>query len=69
MFIDFPAIVSQWVALDSLASSLRNDALSDPQSIAKPVAGVNRIFKGTARFCQVKCVENNRLGDHWGFLC
>ena len=29
MFIDFPAIVSEWVALDSLASSLRNDAVSD----------------------------------------
>ena len=29
MFIDFPAMVSQWVALDSLASSLKNDVLSD----------------------------------------
>ena len=29
MFIDFPAVVSQWVALGSLASSLKNDALSD----------------------------------------
>ena len=29
MFIDFPAIVSEWIALDSLASSLRNDAVSD----------------------------------------
>ena len=29
MFIDFPAGVSQWVALGSLASSLRNDAFSD----------------------------------------
>ena len=29
MFIDFPAIVVEWVALDSLASSLKNDALSD----------------------------------------
>ena len=29
MFIDFPAIVSQWIALDSLASSSRNDAFSD----------------------------------------
>jgi len=29
MFIDFPVVVSQWVKLGSLASSLRNDALSD----------------------------------------
>ena len=29
MFISFAAIVDEWVALDSLASSLRNDALSD----------------------------------------
>ena len=29
MFISFPAIVSEWVALGGLASSLRNDALSD----------------------------------------
>ena len=37
MFIDFPAMVSQWVALDSLASSLKNDVLSDQHvsSIAK----------------------------------
>ena len=29
MFIDFPAMASQWVTLDSLASSLKNDVLSD----------------------------------------
>ena len=29
MFISFPAIISEWVELDSLASSLRNDAFSD----------------------------------------
>ena len=29
MFTGFPAIVNEWIALDSLASSLRNDALSD----------------------------------------
>ena len=29
MFIDFPAMVSQWVELSSLASSLRNEVLSD----------------------------------------
>ena len=29
MFISFPAIVSEWVALDSLASSLRNETLRD----------------------------------------
>ena len=28
MFIDFPRVVSQWVELGSLASSLRNDAFS-----------------------------------------
>ena len=47
MFISFPAIVSQWVELDSLAVSSRNAACGDPrvESIAKAVAGVNRIFK------------------------
>ena len=29
MFISFPVIISQWVALDSLVSSLKNDALRD----------------------------------------
>ncbi len=29
MFIGFPAIVDEWVALGSRASSLRNDAFSD----------------------------------------
>lgn len=46
MFIDFPATISQRVALGSLTSSLRNDALNDKhvQSIAKPVADVKRIL-------------------------
>ena len=29
MFTGFPAIPDEWVALGSLASSLRNDVLSD----------------------------------------
>ena len=29
MFISFPTIVAEWVELSSLASSLRNDAVSD----------------------------------------
>ena len=29
MFISFPAILSDWVELSSLASSLKNDVLSD----------------------------------------
>ena len=29
MFTGFPAIVNEWVELSSLASSLRNDAVSD----------------------------------------
>ena len=29
MFIGFPASPNEWVELDSLAFSLRNDALSD----------------------------------------
>ena len=29
MFISFPVIADEWVELDSLASSSRNDALSD----------------------------------------
>jgi len=32
MFISFPAMVSQWVKLVSLASSLKNDVLSDQHS-------------------------------------
>ena len=47
MFIDFPAIVSEWVALSSLASSLKNDVLSDQHvsSIAKPVAACQASFE------------------------
>ena len=46
MFISFATIVDAWVKLGSLAPSLRN---SDKrvQSIAKPVAVVNHIFKET----------------------
>ena len=60
MSISFPAIIAEWVTLDSLAFSSKNDALSDPsvESIAKPVVGVKRILKKPARFCQVKCVGN-----------
>ena len=47
MFIRFPAIVSEWVKLSSLASSLRNDAFSDKhvESIAKPVGDVKSIIR------------------------
>ena len=40
MSISFPVIADEWVALDSLASSSRNDAFGDQpvRSIAKPVA-------------------------------
>lgn len=46
MFISFPAIVSERIKLSSLASSLRNDALSDKhvESIAKPIADVKGII-------------------------
>ncbi len=46
MFIRFPAIVSEWVKLSSLASSLRNDAFSDKhvKSIAKPVGDVKSLI-------------------------
>jgi len=46
MFISFPAIVFEWIELSSLASSLRNDALSDKhaKSIAKRVADVKGII-------------------------
>ena len=40
MFIgNLPALLSQWIALDSLVSSSRNDAFSDncAESVAKPV--------------------------------
>lgn len=47
MFISFPAMVYQWVKLVSLASSLRNDALSDKhvESIAKSIADVKGIIR------------------------
>ena len=50
MSISFPATVSEWVALDSLAFSSINEVLSDKrvESIAKPVGYVNSIFKSTA---------------------
>ena len=40
MFISFPVIADERIELGSLASSLRNDVLSDKRvpSIAKPVA-------------------------------
>ena len=52
MFIDFPAMVSQWIELSSLASSLKNDALGDKHvsSIAKLGRTVYRIFKGCVKF-------------------
>ena len=50
MSISFPAIVSEWVGLDSLAFSSINEVLSDKRvaSIAKPVGRVNGIFKSPA---------------------
>ena len=49
MSISFPAIASEWVALDSLSVSLRDTAFCDQrvESIAKPDKGVNPIFKWT----------------------
>ena len=46
MFIDFPAIIVEWVGLISLASSLKNDVLCDKhvESIAKRVADVKSII-------------------------
>ena len=50
MSISFPAIVSEWVALDSLAFSSITEVLSDKrvESIAKPVGHVKGIFKSPA---------------------
>ena len=64
MFISFPAIITEWVMLDSRASSSINDVLRDKyvSSIAKPVAGVKHILKTTPRFCQVKCIGNSGSG-------
>ena len=47
MSISFPAIVSEWVALDSLAFSSINEVLSDKRvaSIAKPVGACQRYFQ------------------------
>ena len=36
MFISFPAMVSQWIELSSLAFSLRNDVLSRNTEVNKP---------------------------------
>ena len=44
MFIDFPAVVSEWVELRSLASSLRNDALSRKTQAIKP-CGTEEVFE------------------------
>ena len=48
MSISFPAIVDEWVALGSLAVSLRNTAFCDQrvESIAKPVAVCQGYFQG-----------------------
>ena len=48
MFIDFPAMASQWVTLDSLASSLKMMclAINMSKSIAKPVAACQAYFQG-----------------------
>ena len=48
MFISFPAIVSQWVALDSLAVSSRNAAFGDQRvkNIAKTGSGCQAYFQG-----------------------
>ena len=64
MFISFPAIVNEWVMLNSLAFSLRNEAYVNKEvsSIAKPVVGVNRIFNKTVRFCEVKCFRHKGSG-------
>ena len=64
MFIDFPATPNERVKLNSLAFSSRNDALKNKyvRSIAKPVAGVNRVLKKTARFCEVKHFRNRDSG-------
>ena len=50
MSIRFPAIISEWVALDSLAFSSITEVLSDKRvkSIAKPVGRVKGIFKSPA---------------------
>ena len=45
MFISFRAIVSEWVVLGSLASSLRNDVLSRNTRVNKPY--------GTKEGCEV----------------
>ena len=46
MFISFPAMVSEWIELSSLAFSLKNDVLGDKhvESIAKPIADVKGII-------------------------
>ena len=44
MFINFPVIVSQWVELGSLASSLRNDVLSRNTQVNKPY-GTEEVFE------------------------
>ena len=54
MFISFPAIIFQWIALDSLASSLRTDAFSDASTYkySKTGSGLSSLFsRELSRFC------------------
>ena len=68
MFISFPAMVSQWVELVSLAYSLRNDMPSDEHVLkcSKTGSGLLSLFsRQLPRFCQVKLFRHTMLGYHW----
>ena len=69
MFIGFPASPNEWVELDSLAFSLRNDAINMSESIAKPVADCQAYFQGNSSVLpsQVRREQRIRvsLGVSW----
>ena len=68
MSISFPAIVDEWVALGSLAVSLRNTAFCHQrvESIAKPVAGVKGIFQEPAPILLNTVRWEQEFRSHWG---
>ena len=61
MFIDSERSLLSQVELDSLASSLKNDVLSDQRDLkySKTGSGLSSVFsRHLPKFCQVECVGN-----------
>ena len=71
MFIGFPAMVSQWVELVSLAYSLRNDMLSDEHVLKCSKTGsglLSLFFKATAAVLPSQVVWAHNVRVSLGFL-